>query len=1844
MKSSTFLRFPLLAVIPLLTVVFPEARAHAAAVSLTASDAVNTTSFNAAGHWSNGQAPGPTNDYFTAGFFMRTPNGTVTNFTFGGASLTLGPQNTSGGNNGSMLEKFGGGAGTVRFLTINNLTNAANSLVRSGGTAGASVHIQGNHYAISGTSAINADQTIWIIDSPLIGSDNVILTNFGNNANDHVAYTATNSTFTGSLYLTAGNNTSSWSLEMDNVNSVPGNPSTFNPGQFTFLNLGQLRDVIGCSFTNSNGGFTLAANAIINTSTTTLIGEPITDQTNGVSSHSSLTSSGAGVLILSNALNNYTGGTTISAGTVQLGTVGSVPVGLVTVTGVLDLNSLSDTIDGLAGAGTVQTVAGGTPTLTIGAAGGSGTFSGTLVENSSGTLSVVKTGAGTETFSAGYGYKGTTTVAGGTLSVATSGALPATPGDMVISNSAALTVDASGGVPLPVGNLVVGTNAALELTVNGATNGLNASNSVTLLDNAAISFTYGSVTSNPTAPALNTVGTISAPGVNIVLSVSALGLKVGTFSLVKYTGTPLANIANFSAVLPPGVIGSLVNNTGNDSIDLMITQVPTQLSWNGVAGVNWDLVTLNWSNLIGNDITNFHQFDSVLFDDTLTNDLVNPQPTNINVTTPVFVAPIVVNSTLPYSFSGTGEIDGTSSFLKTNTGPLTLLTSNNFTGGVILAEGSLIITNDDALGTNSSLVTLSGGDLQYNGTTTNNIRPFSMAATANVGVSANNTVQLGGTINGPGGLYKQDLGTLVLSGKTTLTSGTTGNLFVKFGTAIIPTGGSISNAYYDDVGQDTNDSATLNINGGSLVTVSDFNVGDLGTSTGTLNLSSGTLTVNALFIGSANLAGSTASGTVNQTGGTLTENNTAVGEFVIGGRITGASGVGVYNLSGGTVNASGNVRLGSAGTGTLNQSGGTFNAILGMNISRLAGGIGTNNLNGGTLATFNLNSSTGSNAVFNFNGGTLQAQFSPANPWMFGNIQANVLAGGAIIDSSSNNAVVTTPLLAGSPNGGLTKLGSGNLTLSGVNTFTGPITNNSGTLFLNSASTYAGAVQVNGGILQMTTASQLPGGITVNSNAILSMVQIGNATATVGNVTFNGTTNPGVTLALTITAADNPSVPLVNAGALTVNGTNTINLAGAVNVGTIALVKYTGAIGGSGSISNLSLPQGAIGSISNDAVDSILYAVITTASPGLVWTGTNSVAGKTNLWDINSTTNWLLNTSATRYQQLVILGDTVAFNDTGSGTVIVNTNVGPTSVTISNNTRTYTFKGTGTITGGTGLLMLGAGTNIMNLTNNSYTGGTTISNGTLQLGNATAIPSTPSVVIGPSGTLELNGMSPTVGELIGSGIVDNASGNQLILTVGTSSGGTWNGTIQDHGGQTLALTKNGSGTWVVGGTNNLNNGASFSARNQFNAGTTVITNGGLVTMPFLEMYVANGAGTAGSVVLAGGTLSLSNLLALGTNGGNGTLIVNSGTVSHQGGANNAFSSPNNIDVGGLNGGTGTLIVNGGQVLNSQALTIAQGTGSTGSFFLNGGLVQATVVQTGSATTATNYFNGGTLQATTNSADFIQVLSLVMSNGLVLDDGGFTLSTGGTAPLQAGDTFGGGLIKTGAGTVYLDSAANTYTGATVVTNGTLGGAGIIAGPLAVGPAGNVAPGDASPAAGNIFTIGGNLTLQGSATFRVSVNSSNAVSDEITGVTAASYGGTLVVTNVTTDSSVMTNGETFQLFSATSGTGNFAHIVGSPGAGLGYVFYPATGVLGVTNAVVLSVPHFTTIHLSGTTLTIAGTNGTPNGQYVLIGSTNILVPLAQWTPLLTNSFDASGNFNLTTNIVNPGVPIEFYLLSQ
>ncbi len=490
---------------------------HAAQISLIASDGSGTTSMNTAGGWSDHNPPNATNDYFTGPFFFRTPpNGA--GITFAGHSVTLSDVTGNPGTGGqgtpfrSILYKGTGGD----TITINNLTNAAGGVLNNGGSGAVTPPIfTGNLWYIAGNSTVLSDQGSTTIGYPLGGS--ATLTNTSGQTRT-ITYTGDLSAFTGKFYITS---TCTVALNLNNL----GNPAVFMPDQITIGAGCVLLDNVGITFNNANGGITLAGNATINAAANTVIAEPITD--NG--SNFVLTTTGAGTIKLSSP-STYSGGTTISGGVLQIGVLNALTnIGSVTANATLDLNAISTTINGLNGAGTVDTFAGGTPTLTVGANGGNGTLTGTI-NNSAGTLSLTKVGAGTETLSSGYTYSGATTVAGGTLSLVTSASLPSTPGNLTISNGATLTVNASSSIPLPVNNLVFGLGSATN------------------------NFNYGVLTANPTVPVINAAGGISAPAANVVINITATGLQPGpAFPLIQYTGTAPANLANFSVNPPPGV-------------------------------------------------------------------------------------------------------------------------------------------------------------------------------------------------------------------------------------------------------------------------------------------------------------------------------------------------------------------------------------------------------------------------------------------------------------------------------------------------------------------------------------------------------------------------------------------------------------------------------------------------------------------------------------------------------------------------------------------------------------------------------------------------------------------------------------------------------------------------------------------------------------------------------------------------------------------------------------------------------------------------------------------------------------------------------------------------------------------------------------------------------------------------------------------------------------------------------------------------------------------------------------------------------------------------------------------
>jgi hypothetical protein len=183
---------------------------------------------------------------------------------------------------------------------------------------------------------------------------------------------------------------------------------------------------------------------------------------------------------------------------------------------------------------------------------------------------------------------------------------------------------------------------------------------------------------------------------------------------------------------------------------------------------------------------------------------------------------------------------------------------------------------------------------------------------------------------------------------------------------------------------------------------------------------------------------------------------------------------------------------------------------------------------------------------------------------------------------------------------------------------------------------------------------------------------------------------------------------------------------------------------------------------------------------------------------------------------------------------------------------------------------------------------------------------------------------------------------------------------------------------------------------------------------------------------------------------------------------------------------------------------------------------------------------------------------------------------------------------------------------------------------------------SPGLTGILTVQGSVSLSG--TTLIELDPGNSTNDVLSSTAALTFGGTLNLTDIS--GAPLASGQSYKIFSAPSFPGNFASIVpATPGAGLAWdtTKLKTTGVISVISTTTTK-PNLTGVSVTGHTLHITAANGTAGSPVILLGTSNITTPLNLWTHILTNSFDGSGNLNLTTNVVNPAVPQQFYLLAE
>jgi len=226
---------------------------------------------------------------------------------------------------------------------------------------------------------------------------------------------------------------------------------------------------------------------------------------------------------------------------------------------------------------------------------------------------------------------------------------------------------------------------------------------------------------------------------------------------------------------------------------------------------------------------------------------------------------------------------------------------------------------------------------------------------------------------------------------------------------------------------------------------------------------------------------------------------------------------------------------------------------------------------------------------------------------------------------------------------------------------------------------------------------------------------------------------------------------------------------------------------------------------------------------------------------------------------------------------------------------------------------------------------------------------------------------------------------------------------------------------------NIQNGTASALNYSAAQGTTTLASSG-------RALVIGNSGSTGSMLITGGTLSISGASSaiIGGNVGTGSLEINGGRFEVTSGG---------LDIGGIgtaNAGTGTLTLTSGvAVLPTLSLTATIGNATIN---LNGGTLTLGTLTVGTAANTSIRFNGATLRASVSSTNFLQNFDAadVRNGGAVIDSGTFNIGLpqvlrqsqiGGDAAID------GGLRKLGSGTLTL-SAANTFNGPTVIEAGTL----------------------------------------------------------------------------------------------------------------------------------------------------------------------------------------------------------------
>ncbi|WP_139221021.1 autotransporter-associated beta strand repeat-containing protein [Methylobacterium brachiatum] len=1335
----------------------------------------------------------------------------------------------------------------------------------------------------------------------------------------------------------------------------------------------------------------------------------------------------------------------------------------------------------------------------------------------SGSGSLTKAGTGTLTLTGASTYTGATTISEGTLTIQSATALGAADG-----TAATGTTVASGATLALKGGIAVG-NEALSLTGYGL-NACGALCNVSGINSYAGTITLtGTTRIGADAGRLTLSGPIAgAPGAGVELDLGGAGdgivagdignvgtvIKVGAGTWTLTGKSSLSDLLYaFGGALRLEGGGTVASDRGIVGGDTATTASATVTG----SGSTWtNRSTLVVGDINGTGILTVAAGGAVSIGTngagtmTLAKGSRSTGMLNIGAAageTAVAAGTVTAGEvafgagTGTITFNHTGNPDGSAvtfapkitgvGSLNHLAGTTILSGASTYSGTTTIAGGTLRVANATALG--------AADGTAANGTTVASGATLALQGGIAVG---NEALSLAGTGVGDGGALRNVSGDNSYAGAITLTDNSriaadadrltlSGSLAASGGGWVLTLGGVGDGRITGTIGN-TIGSLLKDGTGTWTVTGQATLANEVQSSGGTLTIAEGGRLSNSDgFVGHD--TGSSGTMTVTGTGSTWTNRAGLVvgfggtGTLAIqgGGQVSNRNGtIGYFATSSGTVTVTGtgstwtnknSLSVGHGGTGTLAvQAGGQVSDTSGV-LGNFTGSSGTATVSGTGSAWTNSsnlyvgNSGTGTLAIQG--GGRVSANHSvlAADPHSFGT---------ATVSGTGSTWTNSGDLYVGAVGTGTLVVQAGGQVSNGYG-YLGYFSGSSG------AATVAGAgsTWTNTGVLSVGHGGT--GTLTVADGGLVSAGANGTGTVSVASLSGStGTLAIGAVAGRKAVAAGTVQASKVAFGAGT--GTITFNHTGNPDGTAVAFVPT---ITGTGTVSHLAGTTILTGANS--------YTGATTVSGGRLSAANATALGASAA---KVTAGGTLDVNGVTIANVLILAGSGAGGAgalTGTGAAGVSGAITLAADAALGGSGTLTLSGgIGDGGHGYGLTKLGTGTAILTGTS-TYTGATTLQDGTLRAGAAGAFAPVSAVTVASGATLDLAGFNQGIGSLAGTGRVSLGAGT---LTAGADNSSTaFSGTITGSGGLAKAgtgtLTLSGLNTYtgpttIAGGTLALTGAGSVAASSGVAlAGGATFDIGGLTAGTAIASLTDTAPGQAGTVALGANTLTLTRAAGsyggaiLGTGGltlAGGTQIL-AGHARHTGattlesgtlraGAARAFApasavtvaSGATLDLAGFDQGIGSLAGAGRVSLGAGTLTAGADNSSTafsGTIAGSGGLAKA---GTGTLTlSGSNSYSGGTallggtlavaadasLGASAGGLRFdggtlVTTASLAMARPVTLaGDARLRPASGTSLTLNGSVTGPGGLVQDGEGTTIL-AGRNTYAGATTVAGGTL----------------------------------------------------------------------------------------------------------------------------------------------------------------------------------------------------------------